>query len=103
MNPGELKDLVEIYTSEKIKENGIVSTKYKFISRLKVKKKNNYSKNFISNDSTRNATSFIFIAHRRNFLKKGNFVKYEDEYYKILDINPFDDRIYTQIVTELVK
>ena len=101
---GELRDMIDVFQGKKLKEKGITTYEYKFISYLRCKVKHDKNKFFYSNDTRKNSNSLIFICYDRDFLHKEDmFVQYKDKYYRITEIVPFEDYMFCQVYAEKVE
>lgn len=102
VNPGELRELITICETIKTKDKGITSYKYEEITKLKAKVKHDKTNLFYDSETRKKSQSLVFITHKRDFVNEDNFVLYKNQYYRIIDVIPFEDRLYCQIIAEVV-
>ena len=103
INPGELREMCTVLTTETVREKGISKFNYIPIATLRCKVKVDKNKYFYSGDNRKVNKSLVFFCHKRPFLIEDNFIEYKGKMYRITDVIPFDDYLYCQVFCERVE
>ena len=103
VSPSELRDIIVVCESVKLKEHGITTYQYESICNLRAKVKNDKNKLFYDSDTRKKTKSLVIYCYRNPALVEDNFILYKNGYYRITQVNPLDDYIFVQVFCEKVE
>ena len=103
VNPSEMRDVIEICETVKMKEKGITTYNYERITSVRAKVKNDKFNLFYDSDTRKRTKSLVIYCYRNSALVEDNFILYKNSYYRINQVNLLDDYIFCQVFCEKVE
>ncbi|MBP3707094.1 MAG: head-tail adaptor protein [Clostridia bacterium] len=103
VNPSEMRAVIKICESAKVKEKGITTYKYKVVTRLRAKVKNDKINLFYDSDTRKRNHSLVIYCYKNEHLIEDNFILYKEKYYRITQVDLLDDYIFCQVFCEKVE